>query len=69
MSEQNTEPLSDKEREELMVKWAVSGFKPTGPQGFAPTEGMLCTFLNSSTIIHAPDANKNTFILRAPREA
>ena len=39
-SEQKDEALSDKEREEIMVKWAVSGFKPSGPKGFAPTEGM-----------------------------
>lgn len=44
-SEQNDEPLSDKERDEMMVKWAVNGFKPTGPKGFAPTEGTVCTFL------------------------
>ncbi|XP_078376058.1 DNA (cytosine-5)-methyltransferase 3A-like isoform X2 [Oculina patagonica] len=40
-SEQNDEPLSDKERDEMMVKWAVNGFKPTGPKGFAPTEDMM----------------------------
>jgi len=38
--EQKDEVLSDREREEIMVKWAVSGFKPSGPRGFAPTEGM-----------------------------
>ena len=39
-SEQKEETLSDREREEIMVKWAASGFKPSGPKGFAPTEGM-----------------------------
>ena len=39
-SEQKGEALSDREREEIMVKWAVSGFKPSGPKGFAPPEGM-----------------------------
>ncbi|KAJ7381239.1 hypothetical protein OS493_001355 [Desmophyllum pertusum] len=37
-SEQKDEPLSDKEREEMMVQWAVNGFKPSGPKGFVPTE-------------------------------
>ena len=39
-SEQKDEVLNDKEREQIMVKWAVSGFKPSGPKGFAPKEGM-----------------------------
>lgn len=67
LTEQNAEPLSDKEREELMVKWAVSGFKPTGPQGFAPTEGMFCTFLNSLTM-PLMQIKTHSFFL-APREA
>lgn len=40
-SEQKDEALNDKEREQIMVKWAVSGFKPSGPKGFAPTEANL----------------------------
>ena len=39
--EQEDEPLSDRERQELMVQWAVNGFKPSGPKGFAPTEGTV----------------------------
>lgn len=39
-SEQKDEALTDREREDVMVKWAVTGFKPSGPKGFAPTEGM-----------------------------
>lgn len=43
--EEMNEPLSDKEREEMMVKWALDGFKPSGPQGFAPTEGLYLSHL------------------------
>ncbi|XP_068671566.1 DNA (cytosine-5)-methyltransferase 3A-like [Montipora capricornis] len=36
--EQNEEPLGERDRQEMMVQWAVSGFKPSGPKGFAPTD-------------------------------
>ena len=39
-TEQKDETLNDREREQIMVKWAVSGFKPSGPKGFAPMEGV-----------------------------
>lgn len=45
-SEQQDEALSDREREEIMLKWAVSGFKPSGPKGFAPTESIYRIDLN-----------------------
>ena len=38
--EQNEEPLGERDRQEMMVQWAVSGFKPSGPKGFAPTDGI-----------------------------
>lgn len=39
--DQEDEPLSDRERQELIVQWAVNGFKPSGPKGFTPTEGIV----------------------------
>lgn len=32
------EQLSDKEKIEIMVQWAINGFEPSGPDGFAPSE-------------------------------
>ena len=43
--EQKGEPLNDRDRQEMMVQWAVNGFKPSGPKGFAPTEGKENTSL------------------------
>ena len=36
---ENQEPLGERGRQEMMVQWAINGFKPNGPKGFAPTEG------------------------------
>lgn len=35
---EDQEPLGERERQEMMVQWAMNGFKPNGPKGFAPTE-------------------------------
>lgn len=37
--QQKDEVLTDKEKQDMMVEWAMNGFKPSGPKGFAPTEG------------------------------
>ena len=38
-TEKQDEPLNEKEKIGIMVQWAVNGFKPSGPEGFAPSEG------------------------------
>ena len=37
--QQKDEVLTDKEKQDMMLEWAMNGFKPSGPKGFAPTEG------------------------------
>ena len=37
--QQNDEVLTDKEKQDMMLEWAMNGFKPSGRKGFAPTEG------------------------------
>ena len=37
--QQKDEVLTGKEKQDLMLEWAMNGFKPSGPKGFAPTEG------------------------------
>ena len=37
--QQKEEVLTDKEKQDMMLEWAINGFKPSGPKGFAPTEG------------------------------
>ena len=44
MDQQEPEPLSDRERQDMMVQWAVNSFKPSGPKGFAPSEGTVLPF-------------------------
>ncbi|KAM7435199.1 hypothetical protein ABFA07_014862 [Porites harrisoni] len=36
--QQKDEVLTDKEKQDMMLEWAMNGFKPSGPKGFAPTE-------------------------------
>ena len=75
-NEKEDEPLSDRERQELMVQWAVNGFKPSGPKGFAPTEGTVqvrikqtietklrCCSLNTYTQFFFSDSSKSIFLL------
>ncbi|KAK2570266.1 DNA (cytosine-5)-methyltransferase 3A [Acropora cervicornis] len=38
---EDQEPLGERERQEMMVQWAMNGFKPNGPKGFAPTEDVM----------------------------
>ena len=37
--QQKDEVLTDKEKQDMMLEWAMNGFKPSGPKSFAPTEG------------------------------
>ena len=37
--EREDEQLSEKKKIEIMVQWALNGFEPSGPEGFAPSEG------------------------------
>ena len=37
--QQKDDVLTDKEKQDMMLEWAMNGFKPSGPKGFAPTEG------------------------------
>ena len=37
--QQKDEVVTDKEKQDMMLEWAMNGFKPSGPKGFAPTEG------------------------------
>lgn len=48
--EQKDEPLNDRDRQEMMVQWAVNGFKPSGPKGFAPTEDDMTPNTHGSTV-------------------
>lgn len=36
--EREDEQLSEKKKIEIMVQWALNGFEPSGPEGFAPSE-------------------------------
>lgn len=40
-TEQEDELLTEKERTTLILQWAMNGFKPSGPKGFAPAEGIV----------------------------
>ena len=40
--------LTDNERNELMLAWALSGFQPEGPEAFAPSSGLLVFFFEQN---------------------
>ena len=54
--QQKDEVLTDKEKQDMMLEWAMNGFKPSGPKGFAPTEGNgnTCALLRATRGAHNP---------------
>ena len=59
--EQEDDPLTDRERQELMVQWAVNGFKPSGPKGFAQTEGTLQVRIKQTVEIWIMQGSLDTY--------